>query len=95
MFNSGQLDGAFMEPEGQWELYPRRRSLPLRVLALAMYVYTVAIGVGLIVAPDVLCGSVVVATTVLVVWAVVLTVLVLGQARGAKADEERRQELGL
>ncbi len=62
-------------------MFPPKRSFPLQMLAIFMYFYTVAIGVALIVASDELCGSVVVATTVIVVWAVLLTILILGQAR--------------
>ena len=73
-----------IEDDREWEVFPPKRSFPLQMLAVFLYVYTVAIGVALIVASDELCGSVIVATTVLVIWAVLLTILILGQAREGK-----------
>lgn len=70
-----------------------KSSLTLRLLALAMFVYTVAIGIVLIVIPGVICGSVIIATTIIVIWAAVLTILVMEQTKEAKADEVRRRQL--
>ncbi len=74
-----------------WEVPPPRRSLPLKVLALGLWVYTVSLGIILIVASDLVCGSVVVASTIVVVWAIMLTILILGQTKEAKVNEERRE----
>lgn len=68
-----------------------RSSLTLRLFGLAMFVYTVAIGIALIVAPGVICGSVIIATTIIVIWAGALTILVMEQTKEAKANEERRK----
>jgi len=74
------------------EVFPPRRSLPLKVLALGLCIYTVALGMILIVASDLVCGSVVVASTIVVVWAVMLTILILGQTKETKVNEERREQ---
>ncbi len=71
-------------------MFPPRRSLPLKVLALGLWIYTVALGIVLIVASDLVCGSVVIATTIVVLWAIMLTILILGQTKEAKVNEERR-----
>ncbi len=74
-----------------WAIYPPQRSLPLKVLALGLWIYTVSLGIILMVASDLVCGSVVVASTIIVVWAVMLTILILGQTKEAKVNEERRE----
>jgi Na+/proline symporter len=79
-----------IENDRNWEMFPPRRSLPLKVLALGLWIYTVALGIVLIVASDLVCGSVVIATTIVVLWAIMLTILILGQTKEAKVNEERR-----
>ena len=84
MFDPSSTEAVTIDDDSEWDLYPRRRSFPLQMLAIFMYFYTVAIGIALIVASDQLCGSVIIATTVLVVWAALLTILILGQAKEGK-----------
>jgi len=79
-----------IEDDRNWEMFPPRRSLPLKVLALGLWIYTVALGIVLIVASDLVCGSVVIATTIVVLWAILLAILILGQTKEAKINEERR-----
>ena len=81
-----------IEDDRNWEMFPPRRSLPLKVLALGLWIYTVALGIVLIVASDLVCGSVVIATTIVVLWAIMLTILILGQTKEAKINEERRMQ---
>jgi Na+/proline symporter len=80
-----------IDDDRNWKAFPPQRSLPLKVLALGLWIYTVALGIVLIAASDLVCGSVVVASTIVVVWAIMLTILILGQTREAKTNEERRQ----
>ncbi len=73
------------------EMFPPRRSLPLKVLALGLWIYTVALGIVLMVASALVRGSAIVASTIVVVWAIMLTILILGQTRESKTNEERRE----
>lgn len=81
-----------IDDDRNWEVFPPERSLPLKVLALGLWLYTVTLGIVLIVDYDLVCGSVVIATVIVVAWAVMLTILILGQTKEAKIDEERRKQ---
>ncbi len=94
MFSPSWTEAVTIDDDSEWDLYPRRRSFPLKMLAIFMYFYTVAIGVALIVASDELCDSVLVATTVLVVWAALLTMLILGQTREGRRMSGRGGNAG-
>ena len=91
MVRPESTEATIIVDDRNWEAFPPRRSLPLKVLALGLWIYTVALGIILIAASDLVCGSVVVASTIVVVWAIMLTILILGQTREAKRDEERRE----
>ncbi len=91
MVRPESTEATIIDDDRNWEVFPPQRSLPLKVLALGLWIYTVALGITLIVASDLVCGSVIVATTIVVVWAIMLTILILGQTREAKRDEERRE----
>ena len=91
MVRPDSTEATIIVDDRNWEVFPPQRSLPLKVLALGLWIYTVALGITLIVASDLVCGSVIVATTIVVVWAIMLTILILGQTREAKRDEERRE----
>ena len=56
MFDPSSTEAVTIDDDSEWDLYPRRRSFPLQMLAIFMYFYTVAIGIALIVASDQLQG---------------------------------------
>jgi len=78
-----------MSEEWDWDFQrPARPPFKYRMLALGLYTYTVALGLFLIIRPELVCGSVTVAVSIIVVWAILLTILVVGERRNETPTEQ-------
>lgn len=78
-----------MSEEWEWDFQrPSRPPFRYRMLALALYIYTVALGLFLIIQPELVCGSVAVAVSIILVWAVLLTILIVGEKRSEGTKEQ-------